>query len=258
MAERCFLPSMRLRFWALGTLVARRGTGLTAAWRIRSNIRSCASARLRSWARWLWAMMTMMPSFVSRLPASRINRTATSLGSDGEPRTSKRSCTADETLLTFCPPGPDERTKFSMSSASSTEMVSVTGTSMALAARQVFLRQHFAFFHCRLIEGVEAEEVRGDDGLQHEMHQQFAQRRLVELGQVKSAHRATVLGERLGGGARFRRHQIADGLAGKVGLAGDLGEVGIHAGPKPCAGDADDGEEFIARPAEIELHLAVL
>src|SRR5450432_1664560 len=126
--------------------------------------------------------MTMMPSLVRRLPASRISRIATSLGSDGEARTSKRNCTADDTLLTFCPPGPDERTKFSMSSVSSIEMASVTGTSMALAARQIILRQHFAFFDRRLIEGVEAEQMRGDDRLQHEMHQQLAQRRLVELG----------------------------------------------------------------------------
>ena len=31
MVERCLLPSIRLRFWAFGTLVARRGTGRTAA-----------------------------------------------------------------------------------------------------------------------------------------------------------------------------------------------------------------------------------
>src|SRR5450631_2228823 len=49
MAERCFLPSIRFRFWAFGTLVARRGTGRTAACRIKSNSRSRASARLRSW-----------------------------------------------------------------------------------------------------------------------------------------------------------------------------------------------------------------
>src|SRR5471030_2925151 len=181
MAERCFLPSIRLRFWAFGTLVARRGTGLTAAWRIRSNSRSRASTRLRSWARCDWAMMTMMPSLVSRFPAKRISRTATSLGSDGEPRMSKRNCTADDTLLTFWPPGPDERTKLSISSDSSMEMASVTGRSMALAARQILLRQHLAFFHRRLIEGVEPEQMRGDDGLQHEMHQQFAQARLVEF-----------------------------------------------------------------------------
>ena len=54
-----------------------------------------------------------------RLPASRISRIATSFGSDGERRTSKRSCTAVESLLTFCPPGPEERTKLSSSSDSS-------------------------------------------------------------------------------------------------------------------------------------------
>jgi hypothetical protein len=69
--------------------------------------------------------MTMTPSLVSRLPASFISRTATSFGSERERRTSKRSCTADDTLLTFCPPGPDERTKDSDSSESSMLIVGV-------------------------------------------------------------------------------------------------------------------------------------
>ena len=59
---------------------------------------------------------------VSRLDhqhAFLINRNATSFGSDGDCRTSNRSCTAVESLLTFCPPGPDERTKLSSSSDSS-------------------------------------------------------------------------------------------------------------------------------------------
>ena len=51
MWPRCFLPSIRRLFSARGTLVARRGFGLTAAWRIRSNSRSRASARLRVWSR---------------------------------------------------------------------------------------------------------------------------------------------------------------------------------------------------------------
>jgi len=66
------------------------------------------------------------PSRVSREPASRCNRALTSFGSDGECRTSKRSCTAVESLLTFCPPGPDERTKLSSISRSSIEMSAVT------------------------------------------------------------------------------------------------------------------------------------
>ena len=69
--------------------------------------------------------MTITPSLVSRLPAMRINRRATSFGNAGECRASKRSCTADETLLTFCPPGPEARTNDSESSDSSMEIVSV-------------------------------------------------------------------------------------------------------------------------------------
>src|SRR5690348_7623457 len=77
-------------------------------------------------------MMTITPSLVRRLPASRIRRIATSFGSEGECRASKRSCTADDTLLTFCPPGPDERTKDSVSSDSSIEMVEVIWIIVAL------------------------------------------------------------------------------------------------------------------------------
>ncbi len=47
-----------------------------------------------------------------------------SLGASDDPVTSKRSSTAVATLLTFWPPGPDERTKRSSSSCSSTATVS--------------------------------------------------------------------------------------------------------------------------------------
>src|SRR5580693_2182818 len=70
--------------------------------------------------------MMRTPSLVRREPASRIRRWRTSSGSDGECATSKRSCTADDTLLTFCPPGPEASTKLSESSLSSMAMSSVT------------------------------------------------------------------------------------------------------------------------------------
>ena len=123
--ERTFFPSSRFSFEALVGLVARRGTGRTAASWISATSRSSASARLRSWVRWLCATITSTPSLVRRLPASRISRIATSFGSEGERRTSKRSCTAVESLLTFCPPGPEERTKLSSISRSSRQMSSV-------------------------------------------------------------------------------------------------------------------------------------
>ena len=56
--------------------------------------------------------------------------------------------------------------------------------------------------------------MRGDDRLQHEMHQQLADVALVDLRQMDGAHRAAVLRERLGGGAALRRDQVADGFAG--------------------------------------------
>src|SRR5262249_7487365 len=107
MLPRRFLSSTRRRRDALVGLVGRRGTGRTAASRISSVSRSSASARLRSWVRWLCAVITSTPSRVSRRPASRSSRARTSSVSDGELRTSKRSCTAVESLLTFCPPGPE-------------------------------------------------------------------------------------------------------------------------------------------------------
>src|SRR5271163_2713013 len=64
--------------------------------------------------------MTITPSWVARAPASLISRIATSSGRLGDPRASNRSSTALATLLTFCPPGPDARTKLSTISLSST------------------------------------------------------------------------------------------------------------------------------------------
>ena len=116
------------RFWEalVGLVFLRGGGGGLAASRISSSRRSSASARLRSWVRKLIAVRTSTPSWVSLRPASRISRTATSLGSEGERRTSKRSSTAVETLLTFWPPGPAARMNRSVISSSEMEMAGVT------------------------------------------------------------------------------------------------------------------------------------
>ena len=45
-------------------------------------------------------------------------RLVVTVGNDGDPATSKRNSTAVATLFTFCPPGPDARTKRSISSSS--------------------------------------------------------------------------------------------------------------------------------------------
>ncbi|MNL62033.1 hypothetical protein D3C87_1860140 [compost metagenome] len=61
----------------------------------------------------------MPPSLVILLPARAATRLFIGSGTLGELRRSKRNCTALATLLTFCPPGPDARTKLSSISAGS-------------------------------------------------------------------------------------------------------------------------------------------
>ncbi len=63
---------------------------------------------------------------MTRLPARRMRRVRTSPGREGEFPTSNRSWTAVATLFTFCPPGPEARTKCNWISRSSIEILRVT------------------------------------------------------------------------------------------------------------------------------------
>ena len=121
------LLSNRRIFDANVGLVLRRIFGLRVALRINSTSRSVASSRLRPWVRNRRASIISMPSSVIRLPASEMRRFRTSSGRERELATSKRSCTVVATLLTFCPPGPEARTKCSWISFSSIVMVWVIG-----------------------------------------------------------------------------------------------------------------------------------
>ena len=112
MSERRFLPSRRRCLEALVGLVARRGIGRTAASWISSTSRS---QRLGAVA--LLGAMRCARHAPARRPWSGAGRRAHQpdrrrhWAATASARTSKRSCTAVESLLTFCPPGPEERTK---------------------------------------------------------------------------------------------------------------------------------------------------
>jgi hypothetical protein len=54
------------------------------------------------------------------------------MGSDGDPIRSKRNCAAVDTLLTFCPPGPEARMKLIVSSPGSSESAAVMGRRSAM------------------------------------------------------------------------------------------------------------------------------
>src|SRR5258708_40137071 len=77
-------------------------------------------------------MIRIAPSSVSRRPASARRRDFTGSGSTAVPARSKRSCTADATLLTFWPPGPDPLTKDSEISPSGITMLGVTSIAILI------------------------------------------------------------------------------------------------------------------------------
>src|SRR5262245_55217169 len=90
------------------------------------------------------------------------------------------------------------------------------------------------------------------------MHEQLAQRCLLERIDVNAAYRAAVPRERLDGGAALRGDEVADGLAGEVGLACKACEVVCDARAAAGGVEGDNGEELVARSGEIELQLAML
>ena len=106
--------------------VATRGTGGSAARWISPISTSSAACRLRSWVRNRCAVISTSPCWVTRRPASARRRVCISAGSPDNAG-SNRNCTAVATLLTFCPPGPDARTKLSTTDLSSMAMPGVTG-----------------------------------------------------------------------------------------------------------------------------------
>src|SRR5262245_17296979 len=132
------------------------------------------------------------------------------------------------------------------------------GMTASLASRQILLRQYLTFFHRRLVERIDAEQMRRDDRLQHEMHHQLAEAFLIEFIDMDRPHRAAVSGKRLGRGAAFGRDQIADRLAGKTGLTRELGKLAVDARALSRFADRDDGKELVARAGDEQLQLAVL
>jgi hypothetical protein len=117
--------SRRSREPAVG-LVGLRGRGACEALWMRSIRRPKASWRLRSWVRKRCATTVSVPSAAIREPAIRSSRLWVSGGKGRTPLVVKRSWTAVETLLTFCPPGPEERTEVHEISRSSSATARLT------------------------------------------------------------------------------------------------------------------------------------
>jgi hypothetical protein len=102
----------------VGRVFTRR-FGATNADRTNSANRSRAISLFRAWLRVSSTNKTTAPSFVQRRPANRRSRALTAPDNAGDRAASNRNSTALDTLFTFCPPGPDDRTNCSVSSQSS-------------------------------------------------------------------------------------------------------------------------------------------
>src|SRR5262245_24881836 len=129
-------------------------------------------------------------------------------------------------------------------------------TKRVLRTYQILLRKHFALFHRRLIKWVHAEQMGGDDRLQHEMHHQFAERFLIESVEVKRTYRTAVPSQRFGCGPPFRSARVAK--AAEASFACKLREFAVNPRSLLRAFDRYDGELLVARPADEQLQLAVL
>ena len=116
--DRCDFAVSRRTLEACVGRLGRRVFGASSARAISSSSRARASARLASCVRCRRAVMINTPSCVTRPPAKARRRCRTAAGSERDWPTSKRSWTAVETLLTFWPPGPEARTKVTVSSES--------------------------------------------------------------------------------------------------------------------------------------------
>jgi hypothetical protein len=108
----CLATCVRQSPWSVSSC-AVAAVAVRRPWPPVRPRRSRASARLRSCVRNRFASITITPSLVARWPASEIVRVRTLSERPWALAASKRSWTAVATLLTFWPPGPDERMKLS-------------------------------------------------------------------------------------------------------------------------------------------------
>ena len=107
---RCFLSASRFSFAARLGFVGILGLGGCSAFRISRRKRSRHSCRFRPWCRYRSDCMINRPSADIRRPANTCNRSFTADPRSVHPFRSNTNCARVFNLLTFCPPGPRERT----------------------------------------------------------------------------------------------------------------------------------------------------
>src|ERR1700723_3111779 len=135
---------MRRSLEALVGRVFLRILGSISAARIRASRRSSATRRLASWVRSLMDLKRMVPSSMSFWPARRRRRFLAATGRLAFCGSKNLSCAALDTLLTFWPPGPEERMNFHSNSSSGMTMSGVMIRGMRNRRRSVEVRRRGA------------------------------------------------------------------------------------------------------------------
>ena len=119
--------------------------------------------------------------------------------------------------------------------------------------------QHFTRFYRRLVERVDAQQMRRENRFQHEMHHERAERAARPAVQVDGADRAAMRRSAPRGwrAARRQRGRPPHGRRDSRRRQAWRGPV-RDAGPRPSQAVADHGDEVLGRAVEIKLELAVL
>jgi hypothetical protein len=84
---------------------------------------------------------------------------------------------------------------------------------LGLSGAKIAARDDLTRFYRGLVERVDAQEMAGENCLQHKMHQEGAESALVKPLKVDGAHRPACGEQNLGDGLLLRGHEIAGGLA---------------------------------------------
>src|SRR6185437_8799431 len=123
---------------------------------------------------------------------------------------------------------------------------------------KILPRKHLALLDGGLVEGIDPQQIGGDDGLQHEMHEERAEALLIESLESHHPSRASVAQQARRRGALLGGQQIAHAASGEIGESAVGGEIGRQRGARALLLQHQQGKELVRGTAEIELKLAVL
>src|SRR5690625_3892793 len=152
----------------------------------------------------------------------------------------------------------------SMTSPAAIRFTSVSGrrrkdmASPASAGSQILTGEDLALLHGRLIEGIDLQQLCRQHRLQHEVHEETTEHELVQPREGQQPGRTAIADKGLGSGPGHGIEQIAHGTASEIGKPRVIDDLGRNARPLPTGLQANQREELVGWPLQIELQLTML